>query len=180
MFNTKLVRLVINLAIRILVLIPLIFLFACAKNSAPFNITGVAKQSSLDAVAGRVAIGDRVIWGGVIVASNNTSKGLEIEVQAYPLNNQQRPTEGFSPRGRILVKTEQILETLDFAPGRLITISGQYGGLSRAQIGNSNEESPVLETESDGIHVWTSRQYLVGSVEYLSTTAVSIGLGIPF
>ena len=179
-FDANLLKLVLGKGARFLTLVSLFFLFACASNRAPFSSVGVAKKSSLDAIAGRVSIGERVIWGGVIVASNNTSGGLEIEVQAYPLNNQQRPTEGFNSRGRVLVKMTEVVETVDFAPGRLITISGQYGGLASAQIGVGGEESPVLETKPGDIHVWTSRRLLIGSVEYLSTTAVSIGLGVPF
>ena len=177
---TALIKPVLNKGFRFLVLAFGLFLSACASNSTPFDSAGVAKQSSLDALAGRVSIGERVIRGGVIVASNNTNNGLEIEVQAYPLDNRQRPAEDFSSRGRVLVKAAEVIETLDFAPGRLITISGQYGGLATAEISDDGEQSPVLETQANGIHVWTSRQYLLGSVEYLSTTAVSIGLGIPF
>ena len=103
-------------------LIPAVFLAACV--STPFNSEGVSiDQSPRDAMAGKVSVGERVIWGGVIVASSNTANGSEIELLSYPLDYLQRPDQGFNSAGPVLVKTVEYLETTDFTPGRRITVS---------------------------------------------------------
>jgi len=110
---------------RLLFFLPALLLAACV--STPFNSDGVSlDQSPRDAVEGKVSVGERVIWGGVVVSSNNTQSGSEIQLLSYPLDYLQRPDQGYNSAGTVLVKTPEYLETTDFTPGRRITVSGQY------------------------------------------------------
>ena len=153
---------------RFFILLSLIFLVACV--SSPFSSEGVSlDQSPLHASQGKVSVGERVIWGGVVIASTNTASGSEIQLLSYPLDYLQRPDQGFNSAGTVLVKTAEYLETTDFTPGRRVTVSGQYGGMASTQVGESTRQSPVLETQSGGIHLWTAS-------EYFNSTAVNVGI----
>jgi len=156
--------------VQLFLLIPILFLAACV--STPFNSDGVSlDQSPRDAMEGKISVGERVIWGGVIVGSSNTASGSEIEFLSYPLDYLQRPDQGFHSAGPVLVKTVEYLETTDFTPGRRITVSGQFGGLTGVKVGESSRQSPVLETQAGGIHLWTAS-------EYFNSTAVNVGIAI--
>ena len=120
---------------------------------------------------GKVSVGERVIWGGVVVSSNNTASGSEIQLLSYPLDYLQRPDQGYNSAGTVLVKTTEYLETTDFTPGRRITVSGQFAGMASTQVGEGARQSPVLETQSGGIHLWTAS-------EYFNSTAVNVGIAI--
>lgn len=88
--------------------------------------------------------GTPFLWGGVIVNSSNTQDGTQIEVLAYPLASSQEPDPDRSPDGRFLVVDERYLETLDYAPGRLLTVGGRMNGTRSGQIGDASYVYPVI------------------------------------
>jgi outer membrane lipoprotein len=92
------------------------------------------------------------LWGGVIVNSSNTQSGTQIEVLAYPLNSSQQPDPDRSTNGRFLVIDERYLETLDYAPGRLLTVGGTMNGTSSGQIGDATYVYPVIVP--DQMRLW--------------------------
>jgi outer membrane lipoprotein len=85
-----------------------------------------------------------ILWGGVIVNSSNTQAGTQIEVLAYPLDSSQEPDPDRNPDGRFLILDERYLETLDYAPGRLLTVGGKMGGTRSGQIGDATYVYPVI------------------------------------
>ncbi len=92
------------------------------------------------------------LWGGVIVNSVNTQNGTQIEVLAYPLDSSQQPDTDLTPGGRFLVTDERYLETLDYAPGRLLTVGGALTGTREGQIGDASYVYPVIRP--DGLRLW--------------------------
>jgi outer membrane lipoprotein len=88
--------------------------------------------------------GTAFLWGGVIVNSSNTQAGTQIEVLAYPLDSSQQPDPDRNPDGRFLVIDERYLETLDYAPGRLLTVGGKMNGTRSGQIGDASYIYPVI------------------------------------
>jgi outer membrane lipoprotein len=94
-----------------------------------------------------------LLWGGVIVNSSNTQNGTQIEVLAYPLTSAQQPDSDRTPDGRFLVIDERYLETLDYAPGRLLTVGGTMTGTRSGQIGDASYVYPVIRP--DRLRLWS-------------------------
>ena len=97
--------------------------------------------------------GQRVLWGGVIINSINMANTTRIEVLAYPLDGNQRPTLGSEPMGRFLINRQGYLETVDYAPGRQITVVGTITGTEKGKLGESEYLYPLIESEQ--LHLWS-------------------------
>lgn len=93
-----------------------------------------------------------VVWGGVIVASENLEDRTRLEVLAYPLDRSQRPRTGQPPRGRFLVEHPGYLETADYAPGRSLTVQGQVDEVVDGRIGEAAYRYPRVVP--DDLHLW--------------------------
>lgn len=94
----------------------------------------------------------QVLWGGVIIGSENLDGETQLEVLGYPLDRTQRPQTAREPEGRFLVATEGYLETLDYAEGRAVTVLGELSGVAEGQVGGARRSWPrVRATE---IHLW--------------------------
>lgn len=96
--------------------------------------------------------GGRVLWGGTIVGARNLDDGTELEVLAYPLDRRQRPMTGRPAAGRFLILSDDYLETLDYAAGRLVTVLGARAGMREGRVGEAPYDYPVVRAES--LHLW--------------------------
>ncbi|MDR2877387.1 MAG: Slp family lipoprotein [Chromatiales bacterium] len=151
-------------------------LCACVSNSPRFD-----RDSYDSSIAPRDAVhaeqtmqGRGLLWGGLIVASTNLDQGSEIEVLAYPLGRDQSPDLDRSPLGRFMVTTNDFLETIDFAPGRLITVAGTLSGTREGEIGNARYVYPILSTAAARIHLWPQG----GASRRNSNFNFGLGIGI--
>lgn len=129
-------------------LLGLVLLAGCAAGPR-FELAGVDT-----ALTPREAIGDieryrgrKVQWGGVIVSSHNLKDATQLEVLAYPLTDEGRPKTDEEARGRFLAMYPGYLETVDFAPGRLITIVGTLKGTRTGTVGEMPYTYPVVQME---------------------------------
>lgn len=111
-----------------------------------------------------------LLWGGVIVTSTNTQNGTQIEVLAYPLDASQRPDPDRSPDGRFLVLDPRYLETLDYAPGRLLTVAGTLTGTRTGQIGDASYVYPVIVP--DQLRLWPKDSQRSGTQFHIGVGAV--------
>jgi len=115
--------------------------------------------------------GKSVLWGGMIVNSTNLEQRTRLEVLGYPLDSDQRPQTNQPPYGRFLLFKEGYLETVDYAPGRQITVLGRF---SRVQSGKLDETSytyPVVDAEQ--LYLWSKG-------EEKSEPRVQFGIGVIF
>lgn len=96
--------------------------------------------------------GQRVLWGGVVIATSNLADATQIEVLGYPLESNQRPDIGASPQGRFLIHREGYLEPTDYAQGRVVTVVGRLREVRPGRIGETDYLYPVVE--ADQIHLW--------------------------
>ncbi len=110
-----------------------------------------------------------VIWGGLIMSSTNTSDKTEIEVLSYPLDRLQRPNQQLAASGRFLLRHDGYLETVDYAPGRFITVLGTLGETETGTIGES--EYRYATVNADQLHLWSGNNRSGHS-------GVSFGIGI--
>jgi outer membrane lipoprotein len=136
-------------------------LAACATNSdthSVFNTEAIDQTILPNQVIENIesARGERMLWGGMIISSTNLEGGTQLEVLAYPLDDEQKPDIEQPSLGRILVETDQYLESIDFAPIRLITASGNVADPKTGHVGSSEYIYPVLAV--DQIHLWTNQE----------------------
>ena len=106
-----------------------------------------AVAADIDAARGRTAM-----WGGAIVNSRNFENSSQLEVLAYPLDDAGRPRLDQPPLGRFLVQRAGYLETVDYAPGRLVTMIGPVAGVRSGTVGEARYDYPVLEARQ--LHLW--------------------------
>lgn len=134
-------------------LLAALLLVACS--SAPkFNTEAVESGLTPRQAAGETTLqrGKKVLWGGMIVTSNNLEGRTAIEVLAYPLDGNHFPQTDQPPYGRFMLLHEGYLETVDYAPGRLISAVGRFEGTRSGRIGQSEYLYPLMQAEQ--LHLW--------------------------
>jgi len=128
-----------------------LFLVACASGpiSTEDTFTGITLD---DAVNGDSVEGSEVLWGGVILSTNNLEDSTLIEVLAYPLDRRQRPMKSRQAEGRFLIVDSEFLEPTDYSEGRSITVLGTFDGVTTGNIAAASYEYPTVT--ADQLHLW--------------------------
>ncbi|MEW6354366.1 MAG: Slp family lipoprotein [Pseudomonadota bacterium] len=149
-----------------------LLLTACA--ASPFNkaalrdvdrrVTYAQALQNPDAVRNR-----QVLFGGSIVAVRNLEQHTEIILLVYPLTGWDRPNTSATPLGRLIVLQPGYLESMDFAPGRLLSVRGYLDGVRQEALGQSTYLYPVLQALE--LHLWPSEPEAV-------FPRFSIGVGV--
>ena len=114
--------------------------------------------------------GRRVVWGGQIIGMKNLADRSRIELLAYPLDRGQRATVDEPSLGRFLVDRAGYLEPADYAPGRLLTVTGRLLKRVRGQVGDAPYDYPLVE--ADEVYLWPLPS------EGLSWGGIHFGIGI--
>ena len=130
-------------------------LFACAKPkpddpSIDKSLTPARAVNEIENTRGH-----KVRWGGVIISSNNLKDRTQLEVLAYPLDEDGRPQRDETALGRFLATTAGYIETVDYAPGRLITVTGQLQATRANKLGEADYVYPVIGAED--LKLWQER-----------------------
>jgi len=128
----------------------LLTLGGCATVPAPI---GGAFGARTPADAG--PDGERVRWGGPIVATEPGASSTCLEILAKPLGADARPTETDRAFGRFLACREGFIDPAIFAPGREVTVVGRVNGRAPRTLGGFAYEVPRVEVEA--IHLWPRR-----------------------
>lgn len=148
-----------------------LLLGACA--TTPTFDTQGADQTFVPAEAvqrqGSLA-GRSVAWGGVIIQSTNLQDRTRLEILAYPLDSANRPDTNASPTGRFLAERQGYLETVNYAPGRLVTVVGPLEGTRAGRIGETEYAYPVVEAQR--IQLWRPTD------QYYTEPRVYFGVGV--
>lgn len=136
-----------------LVLFIVLLLTACAA-TPPLDTRGVdARTTTRQAVATPDALrGRKILWAGVIVQGSNQADSTQLEVLAYPLRSNNRPAIDAAPLGRFLIVQQGYLETVDYAPGRALTVIGALDGLRHGKIGAADYDYPVVRAQQ--LRLW--------------------------
>lgn len=93
-----------------------------------------------------------VIWGGVILSCINLKEHTEIEVLSYPLDSAQRPDVSAQSNGRFLIIEDGYLEAADYAPGKIVSVSGALQNARVGQVGEVPYIYPVIKAQT--IYLW--------------------------
>ena len=147
-----------------------LLLGACASPPIETDVVADARRPDAVAAAPGSATG-QVLWGGVIVETRNVGEDSEIEVLAYPLDRRQRPMTGRPSEGRFLVVADGYVESVDYAPGRLLTVLGALDGVVEGRIGETRRDFPRVR--SGTLHLWRP-----GEPGAAPRFSVGIGLGL--
>lgn len=150
----------------------LVFLSACSSTPS-LETRGVNRSLTVPSVLAQEAQtnGERVLWGGVIVRSENLAQRTEIEVLAYPVGRDLRPNTHASSFGRFLIERAGYLETVDYAQGRTVTVVGTVAGIREGKVDRADYRYPVVAGEQ--LQLWPTEDGSRGS-------GVNFGLGIGF
>jgi outer membrane lipoprotein len=151
-----------------IVLLPLV---ACST-MPPLDMRGVdTRTTTRQAVATSDALrGSKIIWGGVIVQSGNRPDSTQLEVLAYPLRYNNRPDINTAPLGRFIIVQQGYLETVDYAPGRAMTVVGTLAGVRHGKVGEAEYDYPVVLAQQ--LRLWPAEYGTVTEPQF------HIGVGV--
>lgn len=128
----------------------LLVLSGCATVPAPIGGTFATRTP---AEAG--PDGERIRWGGPIVATEPGSETTCLEILAKPLGPNARPRDTDLADGRFLACRAGFIDPAIFAPGREVTVVGRVAGRAPRTLGGFAYEVPRVDIEA--IHLWPQR-----------------------
>ena len=132
-----------------------LFLLSACATSPDFNTGGVNNGllPNNTVAQAETAWGEKVIWGGVILSSNNLEQTTQLEVLAYQLNTSHLPQTSQQPIGRFIIQQPGFLETALYTSGRMITVLGRLQPHQTGKVGEADYQYPVVI--SDQLHLWS-------------------------
>ena len=98
------------------------------------------------------AIGQTVVWGGVVARVTNEAEGTRLEIVSRPLDRNQRPVSGDRSEGRFRAFFPGLLDPQVYAPQREVTVRGRVMGVALDRIGEFPYPFPEVAAES--VHLW--------------------------
>ena len=116
-----------------------------------------------------ISVEGQVLWGGVILKTENLADATQVEILGYPLNRRQRPLTGNEPQGRFVARYKGFVEPLDLPVGRSLTVLGTLGEPVAGKVGEASYIYPeVIVTQA---HLWRPQ-------ELRQRPRFSFGLGV--
>ncbi len=143
-------------------LVLLVLLTACAS-APPFERDANYKPQPYPRdiiLKDPLPVGDRLVWGGEVIALENLKDRTRIEILAYPLDARRRPMLDEPSQGRFLVEQAGYLEATDFPPRRLVTVYGTLQRQITGKVGEAAYQYPLLEAAK--IHRWSLTEPRLG------------------
>lgn len=153
-------------------LLSIVFLLSACASAPEFDTRDVkATLTPAEAVKNVESLkGEDVLWGGAIINSSNLKNETRLEILAYPLDSDHFPQTDKPAYGRFLLLHQGYLETVDYAPGRLVTASGRFEGVRKGKLDESEYTYPVLRDKK--LHLWSKNGK--------SETRFHFGIGVMF
>jgi outer membrane lipoprotein len=97
-------------------------------------------------------VGERVRWGGQIVATHPANDETCLEVVAKPLDREAHPMRTDQSDGRFLACAPGFYDPEVYAPGREVTVVGTVAGSEMRRVGGYQYRSPRLNAET--VYLW--------------------------
>ncbi len=125
----------------------------CSVISAPVRRDAVAVGRFADLRESPEGFLQRtVIVGGEVIETRNRADGTVLLVLERPLGFGQEPRSEMASGGRFLVRVNDFLDPVLFAPGRKVTVAGRVLGTELESVGEAPYRYVVLEGME--IHLW--------------------------
>ena len=143
-----------TMQIRQLVPLLLLLLLGACSGRPEFDTSQVALSLTPQQAISEASqqIGKEVLWGGMILHVNNLADGARLEILAYPLDSNQGPRLNEPPLGRFLLRHEGYLESIDYAPGRRVSVHGTLLRIEDGVVDQSPYRYPVVQSQQ--LHLW--------------------------
>jgi outer membrane lipoprotein len=100
-------------------------------------------------------VGERVRWGGDVVATTPRDGDTCFEVVAKPLDRQARPRPVDETTGRFIACAPGFYDPAVWAPGRAVSVVGTVEEVSPGKVGDSTYLYPRVRAEA--VHLWPER-----------------------
>ena len=133
------------------------FILTACSSPAKFDTQNIDLNITPQQVSSETDFADdtQVLWGGVIVSSENLQNVTQFEVLAYPLDSNQRPDTDKTAEGRFIAIQQGYLEINDYKQGKQISISGTLQDLRTGSIGETTYTYPVINIVQ--LHLWEKK-----------------------
>ncbi len=135
---------------RVITLIALLFIMGAVSGCGSVISKGLLKEVDRSITIGAVQperyTGRKVVWGGVIIASENLERTTEIEVLETRLSWGDIPADPVEngSGGRFIIEAAKYLDTAIFAEGKFLTVAGTVKGVTTRKIGMMDYPYPVI------------------------------------
>jgi outer membrane lipoprotein len=135
-------------------LLVLFFLVSCAhviseQMRATANVTLTFPEVQADPER---YVGTVVIWGGIIIETENRTDGTYIKVLQTPLKQGEVPRDAEASQGRFLVKHPDYLDPEIYRKGRKLSVAGEISGKETLPIGEITYTYPLLLAKE--VYLW--------------------------
>jgi outer membrane lipoprotein len=98
------------------------------------------------------AVGQTVVWGGVVARVTNEVHGTRLEIVSRSLSRHGRPVSSDRSEGRFRAFFPGLLDPQVYAPQREVTVRGRVMGVTLDRIGEFPYPFPEVAVES--VHLW--------------------------
>lgn len=133
----------------------LLILAGCSAQPTVFN-QEIAGAPSIDSVAEAPTQyrGDRVRWGGTLIAVRNQKESSWLEVLSVPLAGSGKPKSDQEPGKRFFAKVEGFIDPEIYEVGRFVTVVGELDGQVNQKIGDFDYPYPVVSVAIEEQKLW--------------------------
>ncbi len=97
-------------------------------------------------------LGKKLLLGGLIADNVTTKEGSLLIIVKYKLNRWDKPTEPDHDAGRLLAKSQKLLDPAIYETGRLVTLTGTLVGLQSRPLGETTYDYPAFDIGE--IYLW--------------------------
>ncbi len=97
---------------------------------------------------------DHLVLGGVVIDLESTEEGSILEIMEWRLSRWGEPMYLDNSGRRFLVKTSEILDSVIYEPGTLVTLAGIVLGHETRLLGEHEYDYPVFDMTE--VHLWES------------------------
>ena len=128
-------------------LIAVATLTGCGSVISKSALMGVDRNATLDMVQREPErfSGANVLWGGVILSTQNLESATEIEVIETNLGYNDLPDfDSSSSRGRFIISADKYLDPKIYKEGKGVTVAGKVQGVTTRKIGKMAYTYPVV------------------------------------
>jgi len=157
---------------KISAVIVLLLLNACASKPT-FTLDNIDyKLNPSNVSLSSQSIGHTVLWGGIILSSNNLKNQTRLEILSYPIDKQGRLDTEAEPLGRFHAIYSGYLETAEYRKNRWVSLTGIFTGMENGTVGDAQYSFPQVKITQ--LHLW-NQQNLQGN-----SPNIQFGIGVLF
>lgn len=149
---------------RLLVLLPLLVLAACATPPRQLDALAPYSQTTPQQAQSGRHLGEQVRWGGKIIQATPLAEQTCLEVMGIALERNAQPKTGDHPLGRFLACAPGFYDPVLYAAGRDITVVGRIEGIEKRKVGEYLYDFPRLAAST--VYLWPKRPEVISDPYY--------------